>query len=75
MVFFDWMLEDGGYKFFIFGYNIVIRNVFKVWRWMLGEGLVSEMMEKGVVLDKYMYFFFISVFGKVGKFEFVVMWL
>lgn len=71
----DWMLEDGGYKPSTFGYNIVIRNVLKARRWTLGEGLVSEMTEKGVVPDKYTYSSLISAFGKAGKFESAVMWL
>lgn len=71
----DWMLEQGGYTPSPFGYNIVIRNVLKARRWTLGEGLVSEMMEKGVVPDKYTYSSLISSFGKAGKFDSAVMWL
>lgn len=71
----DWMLEEGGYKPSIFGYNIVIRNVLKARRWTLGEGLVSEMIEKGVSPDKYTYSSLISSFGKAGKFDSAIMWL
>lgn len=71
----DWMLEEGGYSPSPFGYNIVIRNVLKARQWTLGEGLVSEMTEKGVVPDKYTYSSLISSFGKAGKFDSAVMWL
>jgi pentatricopeptide repeat protein len=71
----DWMLEEGGYAPSTFGYNIVIRNVLKARKWTLGEGLVSEMMEKRVVPDKYTYSSLISSFGKAGKFDSAVMWL
>lgn len=71
----DWMLEEGGYKPSIFGYNIVIRNVLKARQWTLGEGLVSEMIDKGVAPDKFTYACLISAFGKAGKFDSAILWL
>ncbi len=71
----DWMLEEGGYRASTFGYNIVIRNVLKNRRWTLGEGLVSEMIEKKVAPDKFTYSTLISSFGKAGKFDSALMWL
>ncbi len=57
------------------GYNIVIRNVLKNKRWTLGEGLVSETIEKKVAANKFTYSNLISSFGKAGKFDSTSMWL
>lgn len=70
----DWMMEKADIRPSIFAYNIVLRNVLKAQQWVLGEGLVGEMAEKGVSPDKYTFATLISAFGKAGKFDSAMFW-